>query len=190
MVASPRWPAARGDITLTGPRDAMRTPLPRPPARSPDSGGPSGPTSTLSVVFYEMLTGGLPLGQFEPHSRGLHMDVRMDEVVLAPWAQSDRPLPVGHRGEVRRGRIPFQRLARSQAAPHPNGHRGAAAPPPIPEPEVGASTPFIGNWNTLKMSLGDGDPQASSNFRGDQGTLQLVSSSNPFGIPTPGTRRD
>ena len=37
---------------------------------------------SLGVVFYEMLTGGLPLGRFEPPSRRIAIDVRIDEVVL------------------------------------------------------------------------------------------------------------
>jgi hypothetical protein len=37
---------------------------------------------SLGVVFYEMLTGGLPLGRFEPPSRRVDIDVRLDEVVL------------------------------------------------------------------------------------------------------------
>ena len=37
---------------------------------------------SLGVVFYEMLTGELPLGRFDPPSRKVHVDVRLDEVVL------------------------------------------------------------------------------------------------------------
>ena len=37
---------------------------------------------SLGVVFYEMLTGELPLGRFEPPSRRAHTDARLDEVVL------------------------------------------------------------------------------------------------------------
>ena len=40
---------------------------------------------SLGVVFYEMLTGELPLGKFGPPSsgpRGLRVDVRLDEVVF------------------------------------------------------------------------------------------------------------
>jgi serine/threonine protein kinase len=37
---------------------------------------------SLGVVFYEMLTGELPLGKFQAPSRKVQMDVRLDEVVL------------------------------------------------------------------------------------------------------------
>jgi predicted Ser/Thr protein kinase len=36
----------------------------------------------LGVVFYEMLTGDLPLGKFAPPSRKVQVDVRLDEIVL------------------------------------------------------------------------------------------------------------
>ncbi|WP_231936426.1 serine/threonine-protein kinase [Bythopirellula polymerisocia] len=37
---------------------------------------------SLGVVFYEMLTGEVPMGRFEPPSRRVQIDVRLDEVVL------------------------------------------------------------------------------------------------------------
>ncbi len=37
---------------------------------------------SLGVVFYEMLTGDLPLGKFAPPSRKVQVDVRLDEIVL------------------------------------------------------------------------------------------------------------
>jgi predicted Ser/Thr protein kinase len=37
---------------------------------------------SLGVVFYEMLTGELPLGKFSPPSRKVQVDVRLDDVVL------------------------------------------------------------------------------------------------------------
>lgn len=36
----------------------------------------------LGVVFYEMLTGDLPLGKFAPPSRKVQVDVRLDDIVL------------------------------------------------------------------------------------------------------------
>jgi hypothetical protein len=37
---------------------------------------------SLGVVFYEMLTGQLPIGRFEPPSKKVPVDVRLDEIVL------------------------------------------------------------------------------------------------------------
>jgi predicted Ser/Thr protein kinase len=37
---------------------------------------------SLGVVFYQMLTGELPEGKIEPPSKKVHIDVRLDEVVL------------------------------------------------------------------------------------------------------------
>jgi predicted Ser/Thr protein kinase len=37
---------------------------------------------SLGVVFYEMLTGKLPIGRFEAPSKTLRVDVRLDEIVL------------------------------------------------------------------------------------------------------------
>jgi predicted Ser/Thr protein kinase len=37
---------------------------------------------SLGVVFYEMLTGELPLGRFAPPSKRVEVDVRLDEIVL------------------------------------------------------------------------------------------------------------
>src|SRR6185436_15706639 len=42
----------------------------------------------LGVVLYEMLTGELPLGRFEPPSHKVELDVRLDEVVLRSLEKS------------------------------------------------------------------------------------------------------
>ena len=41
---------------------------------------------SLGVVFYEMLTGQLPIGRFDPPSKMAQVDVRLDEVVLRALA--------------------------------------------------------------------------------------------------------
>jgi multidrug efflux pump subunit AcrA (membrane-fusion protein)/predicted Ser/Thr protein kinase len=43
---------------------------------------------SLGVVFYEMLTGELPGARLEPPSRKVHIDVRLDEVVLRALEQN------------------------------------------------------------------------------------------------------
>ncbi|MCH9023166.1 MAG: serine/threonine protein kinase, partial [Planctomycetes bacterium] len=42
---------------------------------------------SLGVVFYEMLTGQLPLGRFDPPSKKVQVDVRLDEIVLRTLEQ-------------------------------------------------------------------------------------------------------
>ena len=42
---------------------------------------------SLGVVFYEMLTGALPLGRFAPPSQRVQVDVRVDEIVLRTLEQ-------------------------------------------------------------------------------------------------------
>ncbi|MFT5470154.1 MAG: serine/threonine protein kinase [Verrucomicrobiales bacterium] len=45
----------------------------------------------LGVMFYEMLTGSIPQGAFEPPSKKVEIDVRVDEVVLRAMAEEPDP---------------------------------------------------------------------------------------------------
>ena len=57
---------------------------------------------SLGVVFYEMLTGDLPLGKFPPPSRKVEVDVRLDEVVLRAL-ENDPERRYQRASEVREG---------------------------------------------------------------------------------------
>jgi serine/threonine protein kinase len=55
---------------------------------------------SLGVVFYELLTGELPLGRFAPPSQKVQIDVRLDEVVLRAL-EKEPALRYQHASEVK-----------------------------------------------------------------------------------------
>jgi predicted Ser/Thr protein kinase len=76
--------AAPGAVRLTRTNVLMGTPDYMAPEQRERAGSVDHRADifSLGVVFYEMLTGELPLGRFPPPSRKVHVDVRLDEVVL------------------------------------------------------------------------------------------------------------
>ena len=76
-----------GKVSLTGVKDVVGTPHYMAPEQieKPQTVDHRADIYSLGVVFYEMLTGELPLGKFQPPSscmHGLQIDMRLDEVVL------------------------------------------------------------------------------------------------------------
>ena len=71
-------------FTLTGTRQVMGTAHYMAPEQMQGSSGVDHRADiySLGVVFYEMLTGELPIGRFEPPSKKVQVDVRLDDVVL------------------------------------------------------------------------------------------------------------
>jgi tRNA A-37 threonylcarbamoyl transferase component Bud32 len=72
------------DLSLTGAKDVMGTPHYMAPEQleKPQTVDHRADIYSLGVVFYEMLTGELPLGKFAPPSQKVQVDVRLDDVVL------------------------------------------------------------------------------------------------------------
>ena len=73
-----------GQQTLTGAKDAVGTPHYMAPEQieKPQTVDHRADIYSLGVVFYEMLTGELPLGKFALPSKKVQIDVRLDEVVM------------------------------------------------------------------------------------------------------------
>jgi serine/threonine protein kinase len=89
---------------------------------------------SLGVVFYEMLTGELPLGRFAPPSQKAPVDARLDPIVLRALAREPENR-YQDAGELKRD---VELIA---------GGAAAAAPPPRLEPAVARPTwpsvPFV-----------------------------------------------
>ena len=86
----------------------------------------------LGVLFYEMLTGELPLGRFPPPSQRVEVDVRIDEVVL--------------RALEREPERRWQHASDVKTAIEAIGAAPAAAPP---TPAPGPATPAVPTAETL-----------------------------------------
>jgi Protein kinase domain len=81
---------ATANFSLTGAGDVMGTPYYMAPEQveRPLEVDHRADIYSLGVVFYQMLTGELPLGRFAPPSRKVTIDVRLDEVVLRALEKS------------------------------------------------------------------------------------------------------
>ncbi|MEQ1893321.1 MAG: protein kinase, partial [Planctomycetota bacterium] len=85
---------------------------------------------SLGVVFYEMLTGELPLGRFAAPSKRVEVDVRLDEIVLRSL-EHERERRYQHAVQVK---TDVQRVESSPASERPK---------PAPEPEVEAALGLV-----------------------------------------------
>jgi serine/threonine protein kinase len=110
------------DLTLTGSHQTMGTPHYMAPEQweKPQSVDHRADIYSLGVVFYELLTGELPLGRFAPPSRKIEVDVRLDEVVLKTLAKEPE-LRYQQASHIKTAVEGVSRRAEAEAAAPPPG---------------------------------------------------------------------
>ena len=124
------------DITLTGTQHTLGTPHYMAPEQleTPTKVDHRADIYALGVVFYEMLTGELPLGRFELPSKRVQVDVRVDEVVLRSLERS----PERRYQTVGAVRTDVETITHSHAAPEPPVAKTGASPVELARTEVKA----------------------------------------------------
>jgi hypothetical protein len=80
---------------------------------------------SLGVVFYQMLTGELPIGRFAPPSKKVQIDVRLDEVVLRAL-EKEPALRYQQASELK---TQVETIASTPSSASPSGSRSAADAP-------------------------------------------------------------
>jgi protein kinase-like protein len=123
-----------GDASLTGAQQVMGTVHYMAPEQwqRPKDVDHRADIYSLGVVFYEMLTGELPIGRFDPPSKRIAVDVRVDEVVLRSL-EREREKRWQHVSEVRS----HVEAITSAPVAAPAAPAAPAAAPPAQEQDIG-----------------------------------------------------
>ena len=105
---------------------------------------------SLGVVFYEMLTGELPLGRFEPPSQRADVDDRLDDVVLRAL-EKQREQRYQRADEIKRRITQVESAQRSSAA-QSSSSQPAMAPVAASPAETSAPPPAAPRLSRLALA--------------------------------------
>ena len=122
-----------GKAVLTGAKDVVGTPHYMAPEQieRPQTVDHRADIYSLGVVFYEMLTGELPLGKFAPPSKKVQVDVRLDEVVLHTLEKE----PARRYQQASQVKTDVETIAGTPPPTGPAATAGALPPVPPSRPE-------------------------------------------------------
>jgi hypothetical protein len=122
---------------------------------------------SLGVVFYEMLTGELPLGKFAPPSRKVQVDIRLDDVVLHAL-EKEPQLRYQNASEVKTA---VQGITTGTVMP-----QGSTAPPTAPIPRWAIGVDYksrISLWGLPLVHVATGIDPATGKRRLAKGVFAL-----------------
>jgi serine/threonine protein kinase len=125
---------------------------------------------SLGVVFYEMLTGKLPIGRFDPPSKKVHVDVRLDEVVLRSL-ESEPDRRYQHASEIKEQVDRITSMNAPHAAPPSYEHVQYAAGAGPEYPSGHSMNWFVG----LDPKMGQQIVQAAAKLLGVAAVLLFIS---------------
>jgi hypothetical protein len=136
------------DFALTGARDVVGSPNYMAPEQleRPLEVDHRADIYSLGVVFYELLTGELPLGRFQPPSRRVQIDVRLDDIVLHALEKE----PSRRYQQVSEVRRDVDTIAASPA-PMPAATPPVTPPAPAPRPRFSAMAVVAAVWSILGL---------------------------------------
>ncbi len=172
-----------GERTLTGDHQVIGTPHYMAPEQveKPQSVDHRADIYSLGVVFYEMLTGELPLGRFAPPSGKVMVDVRLDEVVLRAL-EKDPVLRYQHAGDLKTQVETFTRQSGETSATSTVGGDSNAC---APTGQKGANPPIAGQSNSKELlpSSTPSNESCPKNATTQQGYLSYALKPPPLDLP-------